>query len=142
MMFFGEFEYKLDEKGRLPLPPRFRRYLKDGVVLIPGPEKCITVYPLAEWRKVADTLATGSLAPSKIRTLNRALFATAFHMALDSAGRISLPAPLRDFAGIYDEAIVAGVNKNMELWSPDEWAVEKASSQVQAWQIIESLEQK
>jgi DNA-binding transcriptional regulator/RsmH inhibitor MraZ len=49
---------------------------------------------------------------------------------------------LRDYAGIHDEAIVAGVNNNLELWSPDEWAVEKASSQVQAWQIIESLEQK
>jgi len=50
-MFFGEFEYKIDEKGRVPIPPRFRRELKDGVVLTPGIEKCITAYSLPEWKK-------------------------------------------------------------------------------------------
>jgi len=52
-MFLGEFEYRLDEKGRMPIPPRFGRELKEGVVLTPGVEKCITVYPLPEWKKLA-----------------------------------------------------------------------------------------
>ena len=52
-MFFGEFEYKTDEKGRMPIPPRFRRELKKGVVLTPGIEKRITTYPLSEWKKLA-----------------------------------------------------------------------------------------
>jgi len=52
-MFFGEFEYKIDEKGRVPIPPRFRRELKDGVALTPGVEKYITAYPLSEWKKPA-----------------------------------------------------------------------------------------
>jgi len=52
-MFFGEFEYRLDEKGRVPIPPRFRRELKEGVVLTPGIEKCTTAYPLSEWKKLA-----------------------------------------------------------------------------------------
>ncbi len=52
-MFFGEFEYRIDEKGRVPIPPRFRRELKEGVVLTPGIEKYITVYPLAERKKLA-----------------------------------------------------------------------------------------
>jgi len=72
-MFFGEFEYKIDEKGRVPIPPRFRRELKDGVVLTPGIEKCITAYPLSEWRKLADTFTTGSVTRSKLRRLNRAI---------------------------------------------------------------------
>jgi len=50
-MFFGEFEYRLDEKGRVPIPPRFRRELKEGVVLRPGIEKYITAYTLPEWKK-------------------------------------------------------------------------------------------
>ncbi len=139
-MFFGEFEYKLDEKGRLPLPPRFRGALRDGVVLTPGVEKCISVYPLAEWRKLAASLTTASLTRSKLRKLNRALFATAFSQGLDGQGRISLPAPLREHAGIYDEVVVAGANSYLELWDKEEWAVEKASCQVQSGQIIESLE--
>ena len=79
-MFFGEFEYKIDEKGRVPIPPRFRRDLKDGVVLRPGIEKCITAYTVSEWRKLADTLTTGSITRSKLRRLNRAIFATAWRM--------------------------------------------------------------
>ncbi len=52
-MFFGEFGYKLDVKGRVPLPPRFRSALKEGVVLTPGIEKCVTAYTVAEWGKLA-----------------------------------------------------------------------------------------
>ena len=52
-MFFGEFEYKINEKGRVPIPPRFRRELKDGVVLTPRVEKRITAYSLPEWKKLA-----------------------------------------------------------------------------------------
>ncbi len=52
-MFFGGFEYRIDEKGRVPIPPRFRRESKEGVVSTPGIENCITVYPLSEWKKRA-----------------------------------------------------------------------------------------
>jgi MraZ protein len=139
-MFFGEFEYKLDDKGRLPLPPRFRAHLKDGVVLTPGIEKCVTAYPLADWRKLASTLTGSSVARSKLRQLNRALFATAFYLNIDGQGRISLPAPLREHAEISDEVVVAGGNIYFELWNKVLWEEEKAASQQRAWQIIESLE--
>lgn len=139
-MFFGEFEYKIDEKGRLPLPPRFRRYLKDGVVLTPGIEKCITAYPVSEWKKLADSLTSGSVTRSKLRRLSRAIFATAFHLNIDGQGRVSLPAPLREYAGITDEVVVAGVNNYLELWNKANWEAEKATSQQQAGQIIESME--
>ena len=138
-MFFGEFEYKLDEKGRFLLPPKFRGDLEDGIMLSPGVEKCISIYPLAEWRKLAERL-TGSLKPSKLRRLNRAFFAAAFSLNLDGQGRISLPAPLREHADIKDEVVVAGVNNYLELWSKEEWHREKEVSQEEAWQAIESLE--
>ncbi len=139
-MFFGEFEYKLDEKGRLPLPPRFRGHLKGGVVLTPGVEKCITAYPVLEWKKLAETLTSGSVTRSKLRRLSRAIFATAFHLTIDGQGRISLPAPLREYAEITDEVVVTGANGYLELWNRANWEEEKATSQQQAWQIIESLE--
>ncbi len=141
-MFFGEFEYKIDEKGRVLLPPKFRKELKDGVVLTPGTEKCVIAYPLAEWKKLAATLTTSSVAPSKLRKLNRAIFATAFNLNLDGQGRVPLPIPLRRYAGIRDEVIVAGANNYLELWNKEQWEVEKAAGQEQAWQIIESLERR
>ena len=52
-MFFGEFEYKIDEQGRVPIPRRFRRESKEGVASTPGIEKCVNTYPLPEWKKPA-----------------------------------------------------------------------------------------
>jgi len=139
-MFFGEFEYKIDEKGRVPFPPRFRAHLKDGVVLIPGVERCITAYPLSEWKKLAAALTGSSVTRSKLRQLNRALFATAFYLNIDGQGRVNLPAPLREHAEIVDEVVVAGANSYLELWNKVLWEEEKSLSREQAWQIIESLE--
>jgi len=141
-MFFGEFEYKIDEKGRVPIPPRFRKELAAGIVLTPGPEECITAYPASEWKKLADTLTSGSITQSKLRKLNRAIFATAFSLTADGQGRIALPVPLRDYAGIHDEVIIAGANNYLELWNKEKWQSEKALSQQQVWQIIESIEKR
>ena len=139
-MFLGEFEYKIDEKGRVPIPPKFRKELKEGAVLTPGVEKCIITYTLPEWKKLATSLTTGSLTRSKLRRLNRAIFATAFSLNIDKQGRVALPIPLRQHAGIEDEVIIAGANTYLELWNKEQWESEKASSQEQAGQIIESLE--
>ena len=139
-MFFGEFEYKIDEKGRVPIPPRFRRYLKDGVILTVGAEMCITVYPVAEWKKLAESLTSSSVIRSKLRRLKRAMFATAFNLNMDGQGRIALPTSLRQYAEIVDEVVIAGANNYLELWNKVYWDEEKAVSQEQAWQIIESLE--
>jgi MraZ protein len=139
-MFFGEFDYKVDEKGRVPVPPKFRKELRENVVLTPGVERCITCYPLPEWKKLAATLTGGSVTRSKLRKLNRAIFATAFHLNIDGQGRVALPTQLREYADIGGEAIIAGANTYFEIWNKEQWMTEKAISQEQAWQIIESLE--
>ncbi len=139
-MFYGEFEYKIDPKGRVPFPPRFRRELKDGVVLTPGVEGCIIAYPLSEWKKLATTLTSGSVTRSKLRKLHRAIFATAFRTSIDGQGRVALPISLREYAGIEDEVVIIGVNNYLELWNKEQWEAEKADSLEQAWQIIESLD--
>ena len=139
-MFFGEYYYKIDEKGRVPVPPRFRGALRDGIVLAPGIERCLTAYTLAEWKKLAATLTSSSVTSSKLRRLNRAIFATAFSTQLDKQGRIAIPVPLREHAEIVDEVVVSGANTYFEIWNQVLWEEEKANSQEQAWQIIESLE--
>jgi MraZ protein len=142
-MFFGEFSYKIDEKGRVPIPPRFRRELKDGVVLAPSPEKCINAYTLTGWKKLAESLTGSSVTPTaKMRRLNRAVFATAFSLYIDGQGRVAIPAPLREYANIGEEIIVTGANTYLEIWDKESWQEEKAASQEQAWQIIESLEKR
>jgi MraZ protein len=141
-MFFGEFEYKIDEKGRVPIPPRFRGLLRPGMVLSRGVEGCITVYPLAEWKKLSDSLTTAVLSPSKLRMLKRAVFAGAFSVKMDGQGRIALPAPLKLHAEIVSEVVIIGANDYLELWNKVRWEEEKAMGQEQAWQLLEGLEKR
>jgi transcriptional regulator MraZ len=139
-MFLGEYEYRVDAKGRVPLPPKYREKLKDGVVLTAGPERCIVAYSPSEWEKLASNLTGGSIVPSKLRRLNRAVFASAYSLEVDGQGRVALPQLLRDHAAVRDEVVVAGANTYFEIWNKKQWQAEKAASQEQAFQIIESLE--
>jgi MraZ protein len=143
-MFIGEFEYRVDEKGRVPVPPKFRteELKKEGMVLSPGMEKCITLYPASEWKKIADSLTTGPLLPSKWRKLNRAIFSTAFSIEMDGQGRIIVPVHLRQHAGITDEVVIAGSNTYIEIWSKDQWTAEKTDSQQEAFHTIETMERR
>jgi len=138
-MFFGEYPYKVDEKGRVPLPPKFRRQMKEGVILAKGIEKCITVYPIEEWKRLSDSLAAKAVTPANLRKLNRAIFGSAFSASFDGQGRITLPFSQREYARIGDTAIVVGANTCVELWSEDEWKAEKTSAEEQASQTIESF---
>jgi MraZ protein len=140
MTFYGEFDYKIDEKGRVPIPPKYRNALKDGVVLTPGAESCLTVYTAVEWKKISAKLTGSGLSRSKMRKLSRALFAMAFSTRIDNQGRIAIPAPLREHAHMTDDVVIAGANTYLEIWDKALWEEEKRDSQDQAWQIIESLE--
>ena len=137
--FLGEYEYKIDEKGRVAIPARFRGEFKKGLVLARGLEKCIRSYPLSQWEKIAEKLAALPLT-DKTRKISRFTFATAFSLELDAQGRVALPPPLREYAEISDMVIVAGVNTYLELWNKENWEAEKSLMLEQAWQITESLE--
>jgi MraZ protein len=140
-MLLGEYEYKVDNKGRLPLPPKFRQEFSAGLVLTRGLEPCIFVYTQDEFNKLANTLSSNQIvAKSKMRKLNRSIFGSAFDLSLDGQGRIAIPHSLRESAKIGDSAVIVGAGKWIELWNPDLWNQERKESEEQAWQIIESLE--
>lgn len=140
-MFLGEYEYKVDNKGRLPLPPKFRQEFGNGLVLTRGQEACIFGYRNADFEKNANS----TLAPEKIieseqqRKLKRAIFASAERLIPDSQGRIALPTSLRNYAQINDVAIIVGVGDRIELWNPESWAPAKSEAEKQAPEIIENL---
>jgi len=141
-MFFGEYQYKVDEKGRLPLPPKFRREMREAVILTKGTEKCIIAYPPTEWKRLADSLAAKAITPANLRKLHRAIFGSAFSVSLDKQGRIPLPFPLRGYAEIGDIVVVVGANNYVELWNEELWQTEKTSAEEQASQIIEGFSEK
>ena len=142
-MFLGEYEYKIDQKGRVPFPPKFREELRQGLVMSQGLERCINVYSLSEWQKISEKLAT-LLPPtrSKARRMSRFAFATAFSVELDAQGRVALPLPLRQYAEIGEVAVIAGLNNYIEIWSKENWETESDLMKNQAWQISESTEER
>ena len=140
-MFLGEYEYKIDPKGRVPLPSKFREELRHGMVMAQGLEKCITIYPLPEWQKMSEKRAISLHTRSKARRMSRFTFATAFSVELDAQGRVALPLPLRQYAEIGDVVVIAGINDYIEIWSKENWGVERNLMQGQAWQISESTEE-
>ena len=139
-MFTGEYSYKVDEKGRVPFPPKFREELRGGFMLARGFENCINVYPMAEWKKLAESRAILPPAPSKDRRMNRYMFASAFEAEFDGQGRVALPAPLREHGGITNSVVIAGVNTYLEIWSKEKWDAEFAEMSGQAWEISETME--
>ena len=137
-MFYGEFDYKLDEKGRLPIPPKFRNVFKDGMILTSIAENCITAYTVEEWKNISESLITSPLPTQKNRRLNRAIFSSAFNTTIDAQGRVALPAPLRDYAQIAEDAIIVGANSYLEIWNKNLWQQEMETSRQEAWHAIES----
>jgi MraZ protein len=138
-MFFGEYQYRVDEKGRVPLPPKFRREIKDAAILTKGTEKCITVYPVAEWKRLAERLSSKVVSSVSQRKLNRAIFGSAFSTTFDGQGRMTLPLPLRDYAQLGDTIVIVGINNCVELWNEELWKAEKTAAEEQAAQIMEDL---
>jgi len=139
-LFLGEYDHSIDKKGRVAIPARLREAFGDIAVLSRGFEKCIMVYPLGEWNKVAEKLAALPITQSKVRRINRSTFSSAFRQDLDGQGRVLVPPQLRDYADINGEVVVVGVHNYLEIWSKENWAVERAKLDEESWQLAESVE--
>ena len=139
-MFLGEYQYTVDHKGRVPIPPRFRPALAEGLVVSQGIDECIVVYPLEEWERIASRLAALPMTQSNSRRLMRGTFSKTFSLNLDRQGRVMLPNALREHARIREEAVIAGINKYLEIWARDRWITESELIEKQVPEIAESVE--
>ncbi|HWP28737.1 MAG TPA: division/cell wall cluster transcriptional repressor MraZ [Chloroflexota bacterium] len=138
-MFLGEFEHSLDEKGRLAIPARFRGELGQGLVITRGLDRCLFVWPMSEWRTVAEKLGRLSLMHAEARRLQRLLFAGAVDTQLDRLGRVLIPGFLRSYAGLRDAVIVAGVLTRIEIWDREQWLAERSAAEEQSAELAEHL---
>lgn len=119
-MFSGEFEHTIDDKGRLTIPVKFREALAEGMFVIRGLDGCLFVYPPASWQELAEKVAALPLAQENARYFSRLVYSGS-ECKLDRQGRILLPAPLRQHAGIENEVVIVGVNSRLEIWSKARW---------------------
>jgi MraZ protein len=120
-VFLGEFDHSVDTKGRIAVPAKFRTQLEGGLVVTRGFERCLQVFPMEQWQQLSERVSSLPAASAESRQLRRLLFSSASDTELDKQGRILLPANLREYAGIGDTAVVAGMNTYFEIWSKDDW---------------------
>lgn len=120
-MFIGEYKHNLDAKGRLAVPAKFREALKGGAVVTRGIDNCLTLYTVAQWRKIADQLSNLPSSNPNARAFTRLMLAGAMVVDIDRAGRIIIPQYLRKFAHLSQGVVVAGLYNRIELWNEKDW---------------------
>jgi len=120
--FKGSYIYAVDEKGRLNLPSKLRKYVSpecnETFVITRGFEQCLWVYPLDEWNKLEEKLRVLSSYDPEHRIFIRTLLELAVECQLDGQARISIPQELREYASIKGEVRILGMLDKIELWEP------------------------
>lgn len=120
-MPFGEHQYSVDDKGRVIVPPAFRDFVDDGMVITRGMDGCLFVFPLSSWQRIEQRLTELPITDPSSRNFVRFFYSGASKAKLDSTGRISLPATLRDYAKLQGNVMVVGAPNRLEIWNEALW---------------------
>jgi len=120
-MFLGDHRHTLDAKGRVSLPWRFRAEMTGKLVVAKGLDKCLYVYPAAEYGRFVEELVAKEDFEPRLRKVRRFFTTGALEVELDSAGRIGLPVNLRAYAGLSKDVAIAGNGNRIEIWDSATW---------------------
>lgn len=120
-MFIGEYNHKLDSKGRIIIPNKFREIFKDKVVVTRGIDGCISVHTMEDWNTIYEKLKTLPTTKKEVRAYIHLIASKASECEFDSQGRILLPAALIKDAGLEKECVIVGSISHAEIWDLDRW---------------------
>ena len=120
-MPFGEFQYSVDDKGRVIIPPPFRTFIEAGLVITRGMEGCLYIFPNTAWQRIEERLTDLPLTDPDARNFVRFFYSGAAKAKIDTAGRITIAGTLRMFAEVKDEVVIAGAPNRLEVWNETRW---------------------
>ena len=120
-MFMGEYQHSVDAKGRLIIPSKYREQLGDKMVVTKGLDTCLYLYPMEQWEKIVAKLSELNLLKASDRQFKRMFIAGASECEFDKQGRILLPTPLRGYAKLDKDVVLAGMMERIEIWDKDRW---------------------
>ncbi|WP_029202493.1 division/cell wall cluster transcriptional repressor MraZ [Ornithinimicrobium pekingense] len=121
MLFLGTHTPKLDDKGRMFLPAKFRPRLEKGLVVTRGQERCLYVYPQDEFERIAMQWQSSPTTSRAVRDYQRVFLSGASDEVPDKQGRVTIPQILRDYAGLSTECTVIGAGNRVEVWDTAAW---------------------
>lgn len=117
----GTYTPKMDDKGRLTLPAKFRDALAGGVMVTRGQDRSLSVYRLEDYDDVAERLQVASRNDAEARAFLRYFYATSDEQRPDGQGRITLSPGHREYAGLTKECVVIGGFDHLEIWDEHTW---------------------
>lgn len=120
-MFLGTHSPRLDDKGRMFLPAKYRERLAGGLVVTRGQERCLYVFPMSEFERIATSMQTTPTSNRAVRDYQRVFLSGASDEIPDKQGRITIPATLRGYAGLTHECSVIGAGARLEVWDTSAW---------------------
>jgi len=120
-MFLGTHNPKLDDKGRIILPAKFRHELAEGLVVTRGQEKCLYVFSASEFAELHEKIRQAPVTSKSARDFLRVFLSGASDETPDSQNRITLPMALRDYAGLSKDLTVIGAGNRVEIWDTTAW---------------------
>ncbi len=120
-MFLGSYEPKLDDKGRLILPAKFREELAGGVVITRGQEHCLYVFSAREFENLHEKIRQAPVSSKQARDYQRVFLSGASAETPDKQHRVSIPATLRNYASLERDLTVIGVGSRLEIWNSASW---------------------
>jgi MraZ protein len=120
-VFLGTHYPRLDDKGRLTLPAKFRDELAGGLMVTKGQDHCLYVFPRAEFEQMARKVAEAPFTNDAVRAYQRYLFAGTDEQRPDGQGRVLIAPELRRYAGLTKECVVVGAFTRMEIWDAAAW---------------------
>ncbi len=128
-MFLGTHTPRLDDKGRLFLPAKFRERLAGGLVVTRGQERCLYVFPMDEFVAVTDAMRQAPTTSRQVRDFMRVFLSGASDEIPDKQGRVTIPVPLRQYAGLSRDCTVIGAGSRIEVWDTTAWTDYLASTE-------------
>lgn len=120
-LLLGTYTPKIDAKGRVALPAKFRSQLGQGLVMARGQERCVYLLPFDEFRRIASQIQRTSMGNKAAREYLRVFLSGAVDQEPDKQGRVVVPQMLRDYANLGSDIVVIGVGTRAELWNKDAW---------------------
>ena len=120
-MFLGTYQPRLDEKGRLILPAKFRDALAEGLVVTRTQDRALAVYPRATFEAKMTSLLSAPSTVKEVRNYQRMLMAGASDEVPDRQGRVTIPPNLRAYAGLDRDVVVIGAGDRAEIWDAETW---------------------
>jgi MraZ protein len=120
-VFFGTHTPRLDDKGRIVLPAKFRDALGDGLVVTRGQDRCLYVWPRADFERMTARLSQTTGRGREDRSYVRLLYSGASDEQPDKQGRVTIPPTLREYARLERDCVVIGAMDKIEIWDAAGW---------------------